>query len=329
MMDLINNISNKDSRRALSIDMRCRFSNLTYRALQKIKLESYASPRNPIDPGIKSCREVTAVIFTCGSSSSFDKCLESVNAQTLAPSHIEIVRNLTPIDRAFQEGLERVRTPFYASVDDDMILYPRCFEQLYYMITRNSNRAEVVLGLDDPLLGPIQGIHFYRTDLVKPIGFTSEEKGPERRLNRKLREAGHECPAFSNLVVGQHHPVYSPLEAFWKYRFLGTNLRYHSIDEWSYYGTSLLFYHLDKLFKYWRKTDDLIAIYALAGLFDGLSEDANISDTLSYEGRDQHPEFQRLYDYLKDLDRTPKGIVPRVRETWRRLKDFLGSFKVN
>lgn len=313
--------------------MRWWLANEIDRLRRRIGRGSHRPPRAPVDRKARFCTDVTAVVFTCDPSPLLDECLTAIRAQTLPAHRIEIVRNVMPISRAFQEGLERVETPYFVSVDDDMVLYPRCFEQLHYLLSRSSDRAEVVLGLEDPLLGPIGGIHFYRTSAVRPFGFhPCDEKGPERRLERKLREAGYDTVSDLGIVAGRHHPVYTPLEAFWKYRFTGENVLYYLGDEQIRLGTSKLFYFLDKLCAYWLKTGDLVAVYALAGLFEGLSNVNEFDRPLSYEGRERDPDFARISDLLKNLDDVPRPSAARrafwsLRGRLRRLANKLKAIK--
>jgi hypothetical protein len=306
-----------------TLGMRWWLANAIDRWRRRVGLGLHRPPSAPIDRKAPFCTDVTALVFTCDPSPLLEECLAAVRSQTLPARRIEIVRNVMPISRAFQEGLDRVETPYFVSVDDDMILHPRCFEQLHYLLTRSSNRAEVVLGLEDPLLGIIQGIHFYRTSAVAPIGFhPCDEKGPERRLSRKLRAAGYETLADISIVAGRHHPVYTPLEVFWKYRFYGESVLHYPSHDWSYAGTSRLFYFLDNLSAYWLRSGDLLAVYALAGVFEGLSRAHDCDRPLSYEGRERNPEFERLHDFLKDFENLPRtsGSRRRLRSMrgWRR-----------
>jgi len=306
-------------------DYRCRLSNLAARL--KKHPPGKRPPKRPFDRSLETFDQLTATVFACDPSPFLEQCLEAIEAQTLKPARLQIIKNVTPISLAFQKGLDLVETKYYVSVDEDMILFPRCFEQLYYIMNKRPGTGEVVLGLLDPMLGPIQGIHFYRTQAVKPIGFhPPRAKGPEQHVNRRLRESGWNCVTNRGLVVGLHHPGYSPLEAFWKFRFMGQSMRYHPLEKWNYYGSPPMFWHTDVLAGYWKRTGDLAALYALAGLFDGLQAE-EFQEVLTYEGREQHPAFQRIHQYLSDFDNVPRTVGARLVEGWRRMKDLLGMFR--
>ena len=115
--------------------------------------------------------QVSAVIHTLSSSRFFDDCLKSVKCQTLRAAHIIVVCDTVPFPKAQQQGLEQVTTPFFVAVDDDMIMFQDCFEKLLASISQNEQCADMAYRLRDPILGNVVGIHFYRTEPVKRIGF--------------------------------------------------------------------------------------------------------------------------------------------------------------
>jgi len=238
----------------------------------------------------KATKEITAVVFTVDPNHLLDDCLESIQKQTIGPVRVVIIRNVKPISRAFQEGMESVKTPYYISVDGDMILHPKCFEWLYYGITRNSNRAEVILRLHDPILGPLWGIRMYRTAALGDLRFhPTQEKGPERMMRKNLIRKGFDCARNPYFIAGKHHPVYLPHEIFWKYRFIGEKVLF--------YGDNLAF-HIDKLCQYWINKKDMSALYGFYGLFDGLMS-SDISQQLDYEGRERHPKLLQIENIFK------------------------------
>jgi hypothetical protein len=241
---------------------------------------------------LKELKDVTAVILTVEPSNLFKKCLASVKAQTLPAARIEIVRNVYPVSKAVQEGINKVQTPLFVLVDDDMILYPNCFKYLYLYITTSNKCAEVVLRLKDPILGLISGIRIYRTEAVRPLSsFPIKEKFWDRLLQKKLQQAGFKSLMLPQ-IVGEHHPVYLPHEAFWKFRFWTEKLRYLNRGLDSFTQT------LKKLYYYWERTGDISALYGIAGLFDGLQEN-DIEKPLDHSTRLDHPSFKNVMRFLR------------------------------
>lgn len=241
--------------------------------------------------------QISAVILTVEPSHLFNLCLNSVQLQTLQPKIIEIVRNISPVSHAAQEGLDRVQTPYYVHVDDDMVLAPSCFQRLYQTISTNDNCAQVVMMLNDPIRGKINGIRMYRTAAVQSLGFHPlEEKGWDRRMRDKLVQVGWETVTLP-IIVGHHHPVYLPNETFWKFRFFGEKIRYYNtgLDEFNIY--------FEQLTNYWKRTHDVIALYGLAGLFEGLQSE-EINQPLNYKDREQYLGFQKFQAFIQKYSKS-------------------------
>ena len=209
--------------------------------------------------------QVSAVIHTLSSSRFFDDCLKSVKCQTLHAAHIIVVCDTVPLPKAQQQGLEQVTTPFFVAVDDDMILYQDCFEKLLASISQNEQCADMAYRLRDPILGNVVGIHIYRTEPVKRIGFWHPEaKDPKRLMRTKLIENYFLCK-YSPEIVGQHHPSYTPEEIFAKFRYHGEKLVYYQKDK------TRLNYFIDKLASFWQRHQSWLIVYAWAGLFAGIT----------------------------------------------------------
>lgn len=238
--------------------------------------------------------DITAVVLTMDPSRSYQQCVEAVRNQRLQPAGIAVVRNVQPFSKASQAGLDQVQTPFYVSVDDDMILDRSCFERLYFVMKTNPHCADAVVHLNDPLLGEIQGVHMYRTEPVRQIGFHPlvGEKGCERKMSSGLRKAGYTKVAW-DVVAGDHHPEYLPHEAFWKFHFEGEKARF-------YHNATPDFRDcVDRLASRWAQTHDDTVLYALAGLFRGI-ESADVDRELSYENRDEDLCHVRLHAFLRE-----------------------------
>ncbi len=238
----------------------------------------------------KVSNEITAVVLTVGENRFVDQCIQSIRMQTLPPIDIKIIKNITPFSKASQKGLESVNTPFYVSVDEDMILNPNCFERLYYYTALDEKCGETVLRLKDPILGRLWGIHMYRVDAVRPIGFhpLTGEKGCERQMNAFLRKNGFRSKHI-DLLAGLHHPVYTPKDAFWKYRFIGEKYIYYRDGS----GHEILKEGVNRLCEYWLEKQSNLVIYAMAGLIDGIQSDTP-SKQLNYQDRDHNIAFAKL-----------------------------------
>ena len=248
--------------------------------------------------------EITAVILTVGHSKFIEKCIESIENQTLQPHYIEIIRDVKPFSKASQAALDSVKTPFYVSIDDDMILHKHCFKRLYYYITKDSKCAETILRLKDPILDRIYGVHMYRSGVIKQIGFHPlyDEKGCERKMSRSIESLGFGS-LYIDVIGGQHRPVYTPEDAFWKYKFIGEQAVYYQSDK----GAEVMVRSMDRLSEYWMQTHADVALFAMAGLLAGLTSD-NPSGQLTYKGREEQTMINKMEERLQSI---PFGFCPR------------------
>lgn len=240
-------------------------------------------------------QEITAVILTVDPNHLYNLCLESVKNQTLRPSVIETVCNITPVSMAEQTGLDLVKTEYYVSVDADMLLDRTYFERLYFIMKRTPRCAQVSLHVIDPILGKIMaGGRMYRTKAVRQIGFHPFEgaRDHDRYMTGKLKACGYEI-CRDGWVAGQHHPVYLPHEAFWKFRVNAEKARYYG-DRYPTFRNLI-----DHVVNYWRMSHDDVALYALAGLFDGLKSD-DVGKELTYEGRASDPAFLKIRAFIEE-----------------------------
>lgn len=241
--------------------------------------------------------QITAVVLTSGESTFFNETLASIKSQSIKSHEIIIIRNVSPFSKAAQAGLDSVKTPFFVTVDDDMILYLDCFKRLIYHISSNNTFAEAVLRLKDPIMGRIYGIHMYRTDVIRSIGFHPllDEKGAERKLRNMIISLGFSS-IYIDVVAGQHHPIYTSSDIFRKYKFIGEQSIYYGSTE----GKKIMQAKLDRLCEYWLETQSELTLYAMAGFVAGLtSEDPSVQ--LTSEDRSTHPLFLKLDEIIKKL----------------------------
>ncbi|HOD72828.1 MAG TPA: hypothetical protein PKO27_17550 [Deltaproteobacteria bacterium] len=244
---------------------------------------------------------ISAAILTVDPSSYLEQCLESIRKQTLAPSRVEVIRNVTPFSKASQEALDRIETEYYVQVDEDMVLKPTCFERLYFLMMDDPACAQSVADLEDPVFGRITGIKMYRTGPVRSIGFHpfQDEKGCERFMTRELSNKGF-ATLRTRSIQGMHHPSYTQLDIFWKFHFIGEQLRYYQQNP------RVLSDYLEILARRWQRHHDTLAIFGLAGLFSGLQTDAP-SLELDYANRKNSLLFQKMKDIIDNIDDVHPG----------------------
>ena len=179
--------------------------------------------------------DVSAVVLTMGEPST-GRALASLACQTLSPADTILVESVSPFHRALNTGAQRVRTPHFVQVDSDMILAPRCLEELRQHMTPTVGM--VVGALWDPLIGPELGVKLFRRECFDVIP-TPNTLSPDTDFNAALDARGWEIryvlpsryprgtpPPWPTL--GEHRPSYTPLHAFARYQLLGARYVYRS-----------------------------------------------------------------------------------------------------
>ena len=102
---------------------------------------------------------VSALLLTIGESTTAS-AREGIRRQTIPLQEI-VVENIQPFSNAFNQGVVRIRTPFFLQCDADMLLDENCVEVL---LSKMAERTAMVVGhLRDPLQGNVQGVKLYRT----------------------------------------------------------------------------------------------------------------------------------------------------------------------
>lgn len=240
--------------------------------------------------------KLTAVILTVDPSHLFPDCLRAVEAQSRPADQLEVVRNVSPVGEAIRRGFESVNSDLVVFVDEDMILERECFAQMVSIHESNSGCAELVCGLRDPLVGRVMGIHMFKAAVLREVGVHGDNHTDEwRAITARVLAAGYEVLHEWRTVVGEHHPRYTPEEAYWKFKMRGEKCRFYPAD-----GFREASIALQKLSDYWLLVKDPVAFYAIAGLMDGLRAD-DVAKTLTYEGRSEAPGYLKMREGLRSL----------------------------
>jgi hypothetical protein len=174
--------------------------------------------------------DVTAVVLTIGEPYT-ERALASLRRQTLQPAETIIIDRIAPFHRALNAGAAAVRTEFFIQVDADMILDETCIADLRACM---SDRTGVVVArLRDPLQGCIPGVKLWRTRCWASRGVpdsVAQDVDFVETLSREgwlrvdvLKYSGAAAHWHS---LGEHHPDYSPLYTFSKFRMEAARCRH-------------------------------------------------------------------------------------------------------
>jgi|GEM_PF-6757282 len=187
---------------------------------------------------------ITVFFITVGSSSS-SRALKALENQT-EEFKLEIIRDVAPMSAAFQMMLDRCKTRFFVQCDEDMVLKRDAIATLHRSISSLSektqgNAAMVVYPLFDVHLSrPILGIKAYdhrvfsqfpyqdtlscemdQLDRVFSAGYRTEILSPDEDMSRDHYR-----------ILGYHGTIYTPREAFERYRDLARKMIFVGGNDW-------------------------------------------------------------------------------------------------
>ncbi len=199
------------------------------------------------------------IIITCGEP-QFEACWRAVNAQSLRPDRIDVVRNVYPMSAAFNEALRLSSCDYLIQVDADTVLDPHALETLYNDISSSEDNVfGIGYHLRDPYYGAIGHIKIYRASLLRSRRVT-DECGYDRVLVKELEKEGYSM-GWRAETLGVHLPDPTPEELF--KRALGSAKRFLKFA-----GTETKM--IKQMARRWCVEDDKTAFAGLIGYCGGL-----------------------------------------------------------
>lgn len=176
---------------------------------------------------------LTAVLLTMGEKTT-QSAIESLNKQTVIPSELIIVENISPFHKALNHGVSKVNTEFFLQLDADMILDEDCILNL---MNNMDDEVGIVMGqLRDPLMGAETGIKIFRTECFDDSNF-KDSISPDTDLYNDILKKGWKSRRALYLsrkedygkywfTFGDHLPEYTPVYVYRRYYLLGQRYRY-------------------------------------------------------------------------------------------------------
>ena len=246
--------------------------------------------------------DITAVVLSIGEPYT-ERAVASVWRQTLPPADMVLIRDISPFHHALNAGAARVRTPFFAQVDADVILDDTCLEELR---SRMRDGLGLVSGLlRDPVIGRAHGIRLYRTqcfehvqirDSISPdmdFGIDIRRHGWVRLYALKYRgERRDHWHTF-----GDHRPDYTPHYTFCKFLLEGIRCRYRRHES-----------RVRRIFQQLRVSEHTAATIALIALAHGLFRREQRDLLVPYQ---RTAEFELLEAFLaRRGDHSTTAAVP-------------------
>jgi len=249
---------------------------------------------------------LTAVVITSGEG-SFDGCIAALNHQD-CQFDINIIRDVAPLNKAFQAALDSVKTEYYVEVDADMTLHRFAIRKLYETIVKEpSNVMMVALPLLDIHLNQaIVGVKIFRTKIVREFPYQESAACEMDQLDRAA-EAGYTFKVYGKLLdnlsdcIGWHgNQLMQPRherDLFARYKRLFE--RYRLDPE----KMGWLIKWPQEFLERYQRNPTQGNLFALLGAASGLTSDLSKATTeKDYRETRTMPEYNILKKHL-----TPKG----------------------
>ncbi len=131
---------------------------------------------------------VTAFVTTVGAS-TFDLCCQRLAEQDCTFA-VEIIDHVAPMSAAFQQMLDRCRTPYYVQVDEDMVLFPHAVGTLHDRIAALSDDVPMYAAdlYDTHLRRTILGVKIFRHAIARCYPFGVDDSFEVDQLLRMAED---------------------------------------------------------------------------------------------------------------------------------------------
>ena len=215
---------------------------------------------------------LTVFILTCGKDPNIDDCLTALKNQTVT-FKIDIIKDYSPLNMAFNEMIIRCKTDYYIECDSDMVLYDDAIRLLYNSIKNTSDKCVMTSYMltDVHLKKDIYGIKIYKHNIFKQYPYKNELSCEMGQLE-KLQKDGYTYKLFDE-VIGKHSPKWTNETIFHRYK-----------DLMEKFKTKKYVWLEDlpkKLLEKYKQSHSDIDLYAFLGAYNSI-----ISDNIQEEEKD-------------------------------------------
>jgi MoaA/NifB/PqqE/SkfB family radical SAM enzyme len=230
-------------------------------------------------------KEVTVFVITIGDI-NYNDCIKALESQSCSFT-LDIIKDYYPMSKAFQEMLNRVQTPYYIQVDEDMILRPNAVLEMYNFITNSSSIMDCYQLYDVHLDMLIYGVKIYRTDDFKRYPYNLNHPSCEVEQLDRMKADGLQY-RLKEVVMGEHSPKWTDESIFERYYNL---MQKFKIFKYEWMG------RLPKqLMEKFQREPTQNNFFAIAGMLSGIYE----KDTMTEEkdGRRKRQDLSRLQSFF-------------------------------
>ena len=234
--------------------------------------------------------ELTAFIITCGESpTSLAACEDALEKQTIQYK-LEYIKNVSPMGQAYQAMIDRCKTPYYAQVDEDMILRFNALECLLEAMKAQPDDVAVVCGAlhDVDTNRYVYGVKLFRHDAAKLVKYDNG-LASDIGFNTQLQALGWRVEGLPHTdIYGDHAPFQTPRSAFKRWKRLYEKQRKYKKMDWIEESPP-------KLLARWAETGNITHLYAALGCIAGMA-----SKDTGHRGddfRSPMADFERLHKF--------------------------------
>ena len=243
--------------------------------------------------------DVTVFVTTIGAV-DYKHCIECLENQD-CKFNIEVIKNVSPMNAAFQKMIDNCKTKYYIQVDEDMMLYPHAVRTMHDRILKEPDTTAILVhGLHDVFIDMnITGVKIYKHSIIKKFPYSVNGFSCETDQLKKLNNSGFGIKFYYNglintiddTVMGDLNEHWDQWGVFEKYsRDMQKLKRDPDNQGWM---SMLLPIFIDKI----KCGYDNIALYAILGAIVGLA-----SPLLKDKEKDfTRPEFLPVFNLLKEI----------------------------
>jgi len=215
--------------------------------------------------------QTTVFVTTIGDEPHFSRCIEHLQAQSVARP-VDIIDHQAPMSSALQQMIDRCKTPYYVQVDEDMMLFPNAIETLERMIEDSPATVAMICAYlwDCETQKAIQGVKIYRHAVVKQFPYRDTLSCEIEQIAR-MKAAGFTIkilpPGDQSACFGTHGGHYTPETIFkrWQRHFQ----KHHQIGNMKWIEP-----WPERLLERYLESRDVVHLYAFLGAVAGITSDA-------------------------------------------------------
>lgn len=196
---------------------------------------------------------------------------------------LEEIRDVAPMNAAFQQMIDRCSTPYYVQVDGDMVLEPWAIRRMYEEFqqpkvehgphTRPMNRVAFLTFLlyDVHLRMNIYGVKIYRHEVMKRFPYRESYSCEVDQAKRILNAGFFAVDRYDKEVLmsrgpnvfGTHSPTWTPERIFNRYRRLA--------QKWRRFKYGWMKSLPDRFRRDFQSRGNALDFWALAGFIAGVT----------------------------------------------------------